>query len=416
MAFSQIRLKILPGVRCLADKLVQVKVEGLAPHKPVELRSRLVDDKGVVFKASARYKADESGLVDVSCAPSLGGSYTGVEPMGLLWAMAPETPHRKLVKKNVLSPTLVEIAALNGDTGELLASQTNEREYMTEGMRRIPVRDGRVRGVLFIPAGKGPFPGIVDLYTLGGGLNEQRASLLANKGFVVLALAYYGYEDLPKNPKNLDLEYFEEAAVYLQNHPEVQGPGIGVISMSHSGALALAMASFFPGITATVCINGCNGNTVIPLHYKDIVMPALRPAIWKVRLTRSWIVDIRNVTPDASLIKNRASLIPIERANCHFLFAVSEDDRNWNSPFFAKQAAEILRSRGKESFQVVSYPKAGHFLEVPHSPFCPSSFHAAVGQAVVFGGEAKAHSEAQLDLWERVQEFFMRHLNGTGTS
>nr|XP_057932589.1 acyl-coenzyme A thioesterase 2, mitochondrial-like isoform X3 [Doryrhamphus excisus] len=397
-------------------KLVQVKVEGLAPHKPVELRSRLVDDKGVVFKASARYKADESGLVDVSCAPSLGGSYTGVEPMGLLWAMAPETPHRKLVKKNVLSPTLVEIAALNGDTGELLASQTNEREYMTEGMRRIPVRDGRVRGVLFIPAGKGPFPGIVDLYTLGGGLNEQRASLLANKGFVVLALAYYGYEDLPKNPKNLDLEYFEEAAVYLQNHPEVQGPGIGVISMSHSGALALAMASFFPGITATVCINGCNGNTVIPLHYKDIVMPALRPAIWKVRLTRSWIVDIRNVTPDASLIKNRASLIPIERANCHFLFAVSEDDRNWNSPFFAKQAAEILRSRGKESFQVVSYPKAGHFLEVPHSPFCPSSFHAAVGQAVVFGGEAKAHSEAQLDLWERVQEFFMRHLNGTGTS
>nr|XP_057932580.1 acyl-coenzyme A thioesterase 2, mitochondrial-like isoform X2 [Doryrhamphus excisus] len=400
----------------ISDKLVQVKVEGLAPHKPVELRSRLVDDKGVVFKASARYKADESGLVDVSCAPSLGGSYTGVEPMGLLWAMAPETPHRKLVKKNVLSPTLVEIAALNGDTGELLASQTNEREYMTEGMRRIPVRDGRVRGVLFIPAGKGPFPGIVDLYTLGGGLNEQRASLLANKGFVVLALAYYGYEDLPKNPKNLDLEYFEEAAVYLQNHPEVQGPGIGVISMSHSGALALAMASFFPGITATVCINGCNGNTVIPLHYKDIVMPALRPAIWKVRLTRSWIVDIRNVTPDASLIKNRASLIPIERANCHFLFAVSEDDRNWNSPFFAKQAAEILRSRGKESFQVVSYPKAGHFLEVPHSPFCPSSFHAAVGQAVVFGGEAKAHSEAQLDLWERVQEFFMRHLNGTGTS
>ncbi|XP_054618453.1 acyl-coenzyme A thioesterase 5-like [Dunckerocampus dactyliophorus] len=416
MASSQIHLKILPSVRCLADRLVQMRVEGLAPHKPVELRSRLVDDKGVVFKASALYKADETGLVDVSSAPSLGGSYTGVEPMGLLWSMAPETPHSKVVKKNVLSPTLVEIAAHNGDTGELLACETNERGYMMEGMKRIPVQEGRVRGVLFIPPGKGPFPGIVDLYTLGGGLNEQRASLLANKGFVVLALAYYGYQDLPKKPKNLDLEYFEEAAVYLQNHPEVQGPGIGVISMSHSGALALSMASFFSGITATVCINGCNGNTVIPLHYKDIVMPALRPAIWKIRLTRSWIVDIRNVTPDASLMKNRASLIPIERANCHFLFAVSEDDRNWNSAFFARQAAEILRSHGKESFQVVSYPKAGHFLEVPHTPFCPSSFHAAVGRAVVFGGEPKAHSEAQLDLWERVQEFFKRHLNNTSTS
>ncbi|XP_061843124.1 acyl-coenzyme A thioesterase 1 [Nerophis lumbriciformis] len=411
MASSQIRLKILPSVRCLADKVVQVKVEGLAPHKAVQLRSRLVDDKGVLFKASALYKADERGLVDVSSDPSLGGSYTGVEPMGLLWAMAPETPHKKVVKKNVLSPTLIEIAAHNGDTGELLACGTNERGYMAEGMKRIPVQEGRVRGVLFIPPGKGPFPGIMDLYILGGGLNEQRASLLASKGFVVLALAYYGYQDLPKKPKNLDLEYFEEAAVYLQNHPEVKGPGIGVISMSHSGALALSMASFFSGITATVCINSCNGNTVIPLHYKDIVIPPLRPVLWKIRMSKSWIVDIRNVTPDATLKKNRASLIPIERANCHFLFAVSEDDHNWNSALFAKQAAGILRSHGKESFQVVSYPEAGHFLEVPHTPFCPSSFHAAVGRAVVFGGEPKAHSEAQLDLWERVQEFFKKHLN-----
>nr|XP_057935278.1 acyl-coenzyme A thioesterase 2, mitochondrial-like [Doryrhamphus excisus] len=415
MAFCQIRLKILPGVRCLADKLVQVKVEGLAPHKPVELRSRLVDDKGVVFKASARYKADESGLVDVSSAPSLGGSYTGVEPMGLLWAMAPETPHRKLVKKNVLSPTLVEIAALNGDTGELLASQTNEREYMTEGMRRIPVRDGRVRGVLFIPPGKGPFPGVVDLYTFGGGLGEQRASLLATKGFVVLALAYYGYQDLPKNPKRLDLEYLEEASNYLQNHSEVEGPGIGVISMSHSGALGLSMASFLPGITATVCINGCNANTVIPLHYKDIVIPPLQPLMKNTQMTESGIADIRTVMPDPTLEQNRASLIPIERARSHFLFAVSEDDHNWTSALFAKQAAELLESHGKESFQVVSYPNAGHLLEVPYMPLCPSGFHAAIGSAVVFGGQPKAHSEAQLDLWERVQEFFKRHLNDTGT-
>lgn len=74
---------------------------------------------------------------------------------------------------------------------------------------------------IFLSTGKGPFPGIVDLYTLGGGLSEPRACLLANKGFVVLALAYYGYQDLPKNPKNLDLEYFEEAVTYLRSQPEV---------------------------------------------------------------------------------------------------------------------------------------------------------------------------------------------------
>nr|XP_019953003.1 PREDICTED: acyl-coenzyme A thioesterase 1-like [Paralichthys olivaceus]XP_019953004.1 PREDICTED: acyl-coenzyme A thioesterase 1-like [Paralichthys olivaceus]XP_019953005.1 PREDICTED: acyl-coenzyme A thioesterase 1-like [Paralichthys olivaceus] len=412
MAHSQIRLKILPSVRCLFDKLVQVKVDGLAPFKPVELRSKLVDDRGMIFKASASYKADETGRVDVSRAPSLGGSYTGVEPMGLFWAMSPDTSHSKLLKKNVLSPILVEIAAVSQETGELLISETVERGFMTEGMRRVPVQEGRIRGVLFIPPGKGPFPGIVDLYTLGGGLSEPRASLLANKGFAVLALAYYGYQDLPKMPSKLDLEYFEEAVTFLKNQPEVKGPGVGIISISHSGALALSMSSFLNGITATVCINGCIGNTAFPLHYKDIVIPPL-PAVTKnVKITDSGLFCIHDFIPGPTLEKNQASLIPIERASCHFLFAVSEDDQNWNSALFAQHAAATLRNHGKEeSCQVVTYPKAGHFLEVPHMPFCPSGFHAVVRNTVVFGGEPKAHSEAQLDLWERVQAFFKSHLD-----
>lgn len=153
MASSQIRLKILPSLRCLFDKPVQVKVEGLAPHKQVKLTSKLVDDRGAMFRASALFKADATGLVDVCRAPSLRGSYTGVEPMGLFWAMAPETPHSKLLKKNVLSPTVVEIEALCAETGEVLASETNERGYMTEGMKRVPVQEGRIRGVLFVPPG-----------------------------------------------------------------------------------------------------------------------------------------------------------------------------------------------------------------------------------------------------------------------
>lgn len=154
MANSQIRLKILPGVRCLYDKLVQVKVEGLSPHRPVELRSKVVDDRGVTFQASAVYEADESGEVDVCRAPALGGSYTGVEPMGLFWALAPDTPHSKYLKKSALTPSLVEIRALSGDGGEVLASETNERVFMAEGTRRVPVQEGRVRGVLFIPPGR----------------------------------------------------------------------------------------------------------------------------------------------------------------------------------------------------------------------------------------------------------------------
>lgn len=46
MACSQIRLKLLPSVHTFFNKLVHVKVEGMAPHKSVELRSKVVDDRG----------------------------------------------------------------------------------------------------------------------------------------------------------------------------------------------------------------------------------------------------------------------------------------------------------------------------------------------------------------------------------
>lgn len=72
----------------------------------------------------------------------------------------------------------------------------------------------------FLP-GKGPFPGIIDLFGVIGGLVEFRASLLASHGFAVLALAYFAYKDLPEKLQEVDLEYFEEAANFLLSHPKV---------------------------------------------------------------------------------------------------------------------------------------------------------------------------------------------------
>uniref|UniRef100_A0AAZ3RWW2 Uncharacterized protein n=1 Tax=Oncorhynchus tshawytscha TaxID=74940 RepID=A0AAZ3RWW2_ONCTS len=369
---QQVRVRFLPSPRCFFDEPVHVQVDGLSPHQKVELRSILWDDKGVIFRASSVYKADATGQVDLYRSPSLDCSYTGVEPMGLFWAMAPETPHSKMLKNNVLGSIMVNIDVLHGDTGELLATATNERRGKedTVGLERSK-NSGRPI-LIMIKLCQGPFPGVLDVYILGGGLSEVRASLLANKGFVVLTLAYYGYQDMPRNvPKHFDLEYFEEAITFLRRQPQVQGPGIGILSISKSGDLALSMASFLSGISATVWINGCNANMMTPLH------PSPR------NITLCPCLDQR-LYDDATASLPRA--YPREHHPL-FLFAVSEDDRNWNSCIM-----------GKENFEVVTYPRAGHFLEVPYMPHCPSGFHSAVGKVVEFGGEAKGHHEAQLDL------------------
>ncbi|XP_036437895.1 acyl-coenzyme A thioesterase 5-like isoform X1 [Colossoma macropomum] len=406
---SAVRLRILPSTTCMFDEAVEIKLSGLTPQQHVELQSNLQDDRGVRFKATATYQADEKGEVDLSRHPSLGGNYTGVEPMGLFWSMRPDVPHSIVVKRDASTPLNYHIEASSG--GEILAKETNERHFTGPGVRRAPVSDGRIRGTLFTPPGEGPFPGIIDLYTLGGGMCEPRAALLASKGFEVLALAYYGYQDLPKKVKKFDLEYFEEAITFLQRLPKVQRNGIGILSISKGAELALSMASFLPNIRATVCINGCNANVLFPLHYKDMVIPPLTFSAKNLDTTKPGILDVRDVLDDP-MVKENFATVMIERASCRFLFIVSEDDRNWNSAYYAEQACNILKEHGKTNYEVVSYPKAGHFLEVPYMPHHPSGVHPAVGKVVAFGGEMKVHAAAQVDMWRRVQEYFRKHLWG----
>lgn len=59
------------------------------------------------------------------------------------------------------------------------------------------------------------------MYGDEGGLIEFRSSLLATRGFAALSLPYFDFEDLPKVMKEFNLEYFEEAARFLQRHPKV---------------------------------------------------------------------------------------------------------------------------------------------------------------------------------------------------
>lgn len=83
-----------------------------------------------------------------------------------------------------------------------------------------------------LPAGPGPFPAVIDLFGGAGGLIEFRAGLLASRGFAVLALAFFAYEDLPRTLTQLDLEYFEEAANLLLRHPKVSAAGRRVARVS----------------------------------------------------------------------------------------------------------------------------------------------------------------------------------------
>ncbi|XP_032422410.1 acyl-coenzyme A thioesterase 3-like isoform X1 [Xiphophorus hellerii] len=401
---AQIRLRLLPSARCLFDEPVQVKVAGLRSKQLVTLRARSTDEKGVVFNSSASYRADGRGEIDLNRDASLSGSYVGVEPMGLLRSLKADTLHKYFNKDKALEPFMVNFS-VHEEEGGMLAKATNERRLMGDGVRRVPVEVGNSQGVLFTPPGEGPFPAVLDLGTF---MSEKRASLLANKGFIVLAFPVFN------NPKleRMNLDDFEEAVKFLQNQPKVSSKGVGVISRSKGGEIALSLAAFVPGVEAVVWINGCSASAVLPLYYKNRqILSALKYDISKVISTESGAFITKYAMHDPLKEENKASLVPIERASGRFLFVASEDDFNWDSKAYMDEMMDRLKRHGKENFESVSYPGAGHYLEPPFGPYCHSSFHLFARMPVMWGGEPRTHAAAEVHLWRKIQEFFRTHLN-----
>ncbi|OPJ74116.1 acyl-coenzyme A amino acid N-acyltransferase 1 [Patagioenas fasciata monilis] len=323
----------------LADRPVQVHVRGLSPSQLVTLRAWLVDEQGDIFQSRAFFRADEAG--------------------------EPDALFRRLVKRDVVgSPFLLHLEVFDGlclVTGPQdrpLASCEAERWYVGPGVQRVPIREGRVRGALFLPPGPGPFPGVIDLFGGAGGLIEFRAGLLATRGFAVLALAFFAYEDLPPTLAQLDMEYFEEAAELLLRQPKVRGPGLGVIGVSKGAEVALAMATFLPQVVATVWINGTaflHGN---PLLYRDLRIPSI-----------PYFVE-RIVFVEMGALDNSA------------IFGDPQDP--------IKLFAQLAMARIVSSIRGTPKP-------------------------VVWGGESQAHAKAQEHSWQEIIQFLELHLGPTTT-
>ena len=152
----------------LIDKITKINLSRLKPLQNITLGAKVVGDKGETFESHAHFIAGKNGEVDVCRDSSLGGSYSGVSPMGLLWSMQPALGQRKgirLMKSDVTKPFNIVLSCFDGHvipnecSLQPLSSETFQKWYIAEGVKRIPVREGRIRGTLFLPPGDGPFPG-----------------------------------------------------------------------------------------------------------------------------------------------------------------------------------------------------------------------------------------------------------------
>ncbi|KAK7086941.1 hypothetical protein SK128_004855 [Halocaridina rubra] len=361
---------------CLHDVPTELRAGGLPPNSPVTLTANLTDEQGKRFCSNAHYITNELGQIDASIQAAVGGSYTGVFPAGLLTTLAPapeEYAFLRLYKRDPTIPWKISVSVTAGHTTlqeqkENLATIDLERHLMAEGVKRIPIREGRVRGTLYLPAGKGPFPGVIDMFGSVGGLFEFRAALLASRGIAALALAFFAYEDLPKVTNYFELEYFEEATRILLSQPTVIKDRCGVISVSKSSDIAYSMGTWLSPVKAVVGISGPPLGFDSDLSYKgQIILKGVKLAAEDMAMDKE-----KRIYPKREAIRNffnpkfEEHMVPIENADegTHFLVVASDDD-SWNTDIAAHELRMRMEKFGKTHVEIIVYPGAGHMIRAP---------------------------------------------------
>ncbi|XP_068595284.1 peroxisomal succinyl-coenzyme A thioesterase-like [Brachionichthys hirsutus] len=418
-----VKLSVHPS-RGLVDEKFTVLVQKAPPGFQLTIHALHKCEDGPNWEGFAHYTTSATGTVNVSEDPSLGGTYCGVEQMGLLWSLRPvagSSPWIRLRKTNVQIPLVFTISVYQGhQTGGFvdllpLAGVVVERWYMAPDVQRIPITEDGVTAALFLPSGPGPFPGVLDLWGGGGKLVEYRAAMLASHGFASLALDYLTPKVTLETGKMVDSDYFEAAYGVLRQHPRVLGSRIAMVGLSFGTSVTLKVAAYSELIKlrCVVCISGSHVQPVDG-SIKEM-MSFLRENAAKARITDDNQVIWRDLLlpiPTDPTLK-----VDVGRLQCPLLLVVGEDDQNWPARESATDIKAMMERAGNcHLLTVLQYPNAGHLIEPPYTPLTRSSFFKSATSdqksITLWGGETVAHSRAQEDAWRKMLVFLRENLYG----
>jgi dienelactone hydrolase len=408
------KIKITPN-HALIDDNVKIVLQGFEKGQIVTVSASYTNSSGQILESHAEFLTDQRGRVNVATQTPISGTYQHADAMGLFWSMTPARDKKPVAgsTQNSLSPFNAQFDAIV--KGQIVATATMQQWPATADVTRIPVHDQGLRGVLFLPSGKKPHPGVIFLGGSEGGLHEGPAAFLASKGYAVLTLAYFRYEDLPKSMENIPLEYFETAIDWLEARKEIRHDGIAVIGASRGTELALLLGSTFPQVRAVVAIAP-----------SSVIWPGLgspvdgsEPPAWIYKGQPLPFMSLRQLNPEQKKridqllptnpntpvlwcqiqLENKAAVnnasIPVEKINGPILLISGNDDKLWPST----EMADMIMNRLKEANHgfpdaYIAYPNVGHNIPLPNMPVL-----------IRLGGNPESMAAAAVDSWTHIVKF-----------
>lgn len=406
----------------LMDEVLDIRVTGLVPRQRVTLRALTPDSAGRSWRAEGEFVADDRGEIVLARDSSVAGSYTGVDPMGLVTTM--ELPDQPGVEQYV-PPGLgdVPLSLVLMMDGRVIDSLTIVRHFLAPGVRAVQLFEpGGPIGTLFHPPRAGPMPGVIVLGgSEGGNSAADVAAQLAAHGNVTLALAYFAAETLPRELDQIALEYFARAVTLLRAQPGVDSTAIALLGSSKGAEAALlvaaedarvrAVVAYAPSSVAWSCICSSPERSSWSHHGAAVpsVPPGRDPGFRAVPgQPQRPVVHYRYRMQDTAAVV--AATIRVERINGPVMLVAGGADELWPSAEMARRVRARLASFSRTAADtILIYPDAGHRIG---KSYLPAGSTRVAGGRLETGGTPRANALAQAHAWPAVLQFLstaLRH-------
>lgn len=414
----------------LIDEPVEISVSNLEPNKIITIQAECKNKDNDVWKSYATFQADDKGVVNVAKQAPIEGTYKGIDPMGLIWSMAPTD--REILKKlpNTFNFNEVLLSVIVDD--KVQAKKTIQRLAVLPNVEKRIIREQGLVGTLFYPKNMQHGPGIIVVAGSGGRIPEGLAQLFASHGYTAFALGYFGVEGLPQRLKNIPLEYFQTAMQWFKKQPQVDSNRIAICGNSRGGELVLLLAATFPQeMRAVIAYTPSGIAAADSWTYKNESIPGIRqPSDEEEREAAhkgliathkgtfedpeesispiSWAF-FKKATPEEIV----AATIPVENIRCPLLLISGEDDKVWPSTLFSCMVMERLDKKKSAIVRKhLQFPSAGHGVQ---NPYWPSSsfpyFHPRAKVWSTLGGTPEGNARANEQAWAGVLEFLKTALS-----
>lgn len=421
---SNIRIIIDPADQIFGTSF-SITVVGLRPDEQATIKARSTDTSRIIWESSAVFKANKKGIIDVGKQAPLSGDYSDADTLGLLWSMKPKNPNPKAKR---IAPYSFD--KVNGLTVHVTVSDSDgqtstaclRRYYQMPGigLTRIPLEQDGLYGFLYYPASGGPYPGVIIIGGSSGGLYEWLAQVFASNGFAALTLAYFNYQDLPRELMNIPLEYFYKAVAWIKSQKAVKPDSLGVVGGSKGAELALllgAKSDDFKAVVAWVpsgyVWQGISNTMKLASSwsYNGQSLSYIRGVVTQEDMAKYMKGDMDSVLKfyalgleQADQVTVEQATIPVEKIKAPILLVSGTDDQTWPSAEFSDAIMERLKKHQHPyEHKHIRCEGSGHMVFLP--------YYITGHNRFMNGGNARDDARGSLISWTETIAFLHRYLN-----